>query len=237
MQPSGGYNVVPPPTTWNFMPPKPDLVFHTARIAVETDHLAFTVSDSKDDSETTAPQIAHSFVQSTEQVTPPRHSVQPVETPIIVATPKPTNPKTNGSGKRKNRKTCFVYRSVDHLIKDFNFHTKPKTQSTPRNNAHRGYNKQHASFTKKYPQKHIVSAAVLPKSKPVSVTAVRPIYAAVPKIMISRPRHAHLLNTRSNSTSRRHKTRSQSSQTSNSSLKVTATKAPVVSAAKGKKGK
>nr|GEX28419.1 hypothetical protein [Tanacetum cinerariifolium] len=189
------------------MPPKPNLVFHTAPIAVKTAHSAFTVqlspakpaedlshtnrpsapiikecvSDSEDESETTALQIAYSSVQSTEQVTPPRHSVQPVEAHILAATPKPTSPKTNSSGKRKNRKTCFVCRSMDHLIKDFNFHAKPKTQSTPRNYAHRGYNKQHASFTKKFPHKHIVPAAVLPKSRPVSVTVVRPICAAVPK--------------------------------------------------------
>nr|GFC43558.1 hypothetical protein [Tanacetum cinerariifolium] len=81
VQPSSGYNVVPPPITGNFMPPKPDLVFHTDPIAVQTDHLAFTVQlspakpaedlshtnrpsapiieewvyDSKDDSETTSP--------------------------------------------------------------------------------------------------------------------------------------------------------------------------------------
>nr|GFB99897.1 hypothetical protein [Tanacetum cinerariifolium] len=187
------------------MPSKPDLVFHTAPIAVETDHSAFTVqlspakpvkdlshtnrpsapiieewvSNSEDDSEITAPQIAHSSVQSTKQVTPPRHSI---EAPILAATPNPTSPKTSGSGKRNNRKTCFVCRSVDHLIKDCNFHAKPKSQPTPINNAHRGYNKQHASFTKKFPQKHIVHAAVLPKSKLLSVTAVRPICADVPKI-------------------------------------------------------
>nr|GEV70066.1 hypothetical protein [Tanacetum cinerariifolium] len=43
LQPSGGYHVVPPPTTGTFMPPKPDLVFHTVPIVVETDHSAFTV--------------------------------------------------------------------------------------------------------------------------------------------------------------------------------------------------
>nr|GEY32268.1 hypothetical protein [Tanacetum cinerariifolium] len=43
LQPSSGYNAVPPPITANFMPPKPDLAFHTTRIAVETDHLAFIV--------------------------------------------------------------------------------------------------------------------------------------------------------------------------------------------------
>nr|GFC89833.1 hypothetical protein [Tanacetum cinerariifolium] len=98
------------------MPPKPDLVFHIAPIAVKTTHSAFIVklssfeptqdlsytnrpsapiikewvSNSEDDSETTALQIAHSFVQSTKQVTPPRRSVQPVEAPILAATPKPT---------------------------------------------------------------------------------------------------------------------------------------------------
>nr|GEX13050.1 splicing factor U2af small subunit B-like [Tanacetum cinerariifolium] len=65
----------------------------------------------------------------------------------------------------------------------------------------------------------------------------RPVSAAVPKVMVTRPRHAHSLNTKSNSTIRRHKTRSQSSKTSNSSPKVTAAKAQVVSIAKGKKGK
>nr|GEZ17364.1 hypothetical protein [Tanacetum cinerariifolium] len=42
-QPNGGYHVVPPPITGTFMPPKPDLVFHTAPIVVKTDHSAFTV--------------------------------------------------------------------------------------------------------------------------------------------------------------------------------------------------
>nr|GFB16570.1 hypothetical protein [Tanacetum cinerariifolium] len=72
----------------------------------------------------------------------------------------------------------------------------------------RSYDKQYASSTKKYSQKHIVPAAVLTTSKPVSITATRPVNAAVPKIM-----------------------------TSNSSPKVTAAQAQVVSAAKGKKGK
>nr|GEZ75241.1 hypothetical protein [Tanacetum cinerariifolium] len=43
LEPNGGYNAVPPPITGNFMLPKPDLVFHTAPIVVETDHSAFTV--------------------------------------------------------------------------------------------------------------------------------------------------------------------------------------------------
>nr|GEV18636.1 retrovirus-related Pol polyprotein from transposon TNT 1-94 [Tanacetum cinerariifolium] len=172
---SGGYNVVPPPITGNFMPPKPDLVFHTTPIVVETDHSAFIVqlsptksaqdishttrpmapiiedwvSDSEDESEPNNPQSAPSFVQTFKHVKPSRHSVQFVQAPILAATSKPTSPKSNYSSKRKNMKTCFVCRSVDHLIKD-----------------------------------------LLTKSKPVSVTAARPVSAAVPKIMITRPKHA-----------------------------------------------
>nr|GEX79801.1 putative reverse transcriptase domain-containing protein [Tanacetum cinerariifolium] len=204
LSPSGGYHDFPPPITRNFMPPKPDLVFHTAPLAVESNHSAF--------------------------------NVQHIEVPILAATPKPTI-KTSSSGKRKNRKTYFVCRSMDYLIKDCDFHVKPQTKPTPRNSTHMGCNKQYASFTMKYPQKHKVPAAVLPKSKPVSVTAVRQVSATVPKIMKSRPRPAHPLNKKSNPSIRRYKTHNQFSKTSNSSSKVTTTKVSVVSAIKGKKGK
>nr|GEZ54195.1 hypothetical protein [Tanacetum cinerariifolium] len=126
---------------------------------------------------------------------------------------------------------------VDHLIKDCTFHAKPKPQSTQRNSAYRGYNKQYASSTKKYPQKRIVPTAVLTKSKPVSVTAARPVSVAVPKIMATKPRHTRSLHTNPNSIIRRHKTCSKFSKTSNSSLKVDDANAKIVSVAKGKKGK
>nr|GEV36507.1 hypothetical protein [Tanacetum cinerariifolium] len=204
------------------MPPKPDLVFHTAPIAVETDHSAFTVqlspfkpaqdlshttrplapiiedwvSDSDDESETndqTDPQSVSSFVQSSE--------------------------------------------SVDHLIKDCNYHAMKKAQPIPRNYAHKGYNKQNASFTHKHPPKHMVPAAVLTQSKLVSITAVIPVSVVVPKIMVTRPRHAHLIIKKSKSPIRRHITRIPSLKASNSPHRVTVAQALVLSVAKGKKGK
>nr|GEX61107.1 ribonuclease H-like domain-containing protein [Tanacetum cinerariifolium] len=213
LSPSGRYHVVPPPITGNFMPPKPDLSFNTAPLAVESDHSAFNVQRMN--------------------LSP---MTQPIEIPILAATLKPTI-KTSSSSKRKNRKTCFVCKSVDHLIKDCNFHVKPHTKPTPRNSAHRGYDKQNASSTKKYLPKHIVPAAVITKSKPVSVTAARPISADVPKIMATKPRHVCSLHTKTNSNIRRHKTHSRFSKTSNSFPKVTAAHANIVSAAKGNKEK
>nr|GFA01795.1 hypothetical protein [Tanacetum cinerariifolium] len=263
VQPSGGYNVVPPLITGNFMPPKPDLVFNTAPLVVESDHSAFNVqvntakpaqvishttesmapiiedwvSDSEDESEPNDQKSAPSFAQPSEQVKHSGHSAQAGEAPFLDHTPKPTSSKTNGSRKRKNRKTCFVCRGIDHLIKDCTFHVKPKTQPTPRNYIHRGYDKQYASYTKKYPQKHRVPAAVFTKSKPVSVTVARPVSAADPKIMAAKPRHAYSLHTKNNPIIRRHQTPSKFLKTSNSSPKVTIAHAKVVSAAKGMKGK
>nr|GFC91205.1 hypothetical protein [Tanacetum cinerariifolium] len=43
VQLSGGYNAIPPPITENFTPLKPDLVFNTTPLVVESDHLAFNV--------------------------------------------------------------------------------------------------------------------------------------------------------------------------------------------------
>nr|GEU70350.1 putative ribonuclease H-like domain-containing protein [Tanacetum cinerariifolium] len=82
-----------------------------------------------------------------------------------------------------------------------------------------------------------VPAVVITKSKPVSVTTSRPVSAAVPKIMATKPTHALSLHTKTNSNIRRHKTSRKFSKTSNSSPKVTAAHTKVVSAAKGKKGK
>nr|GEW30998.1 putative ribonuclease H-like domain-containing protein [Tanacetum cinerariifolium] len=227
LQPSGGYNVVPSPITGNFMPPKPNLVFHTAPIAVETDHSAFTVQPSpakptQDLSHTTRPMapIIEDWVSDPEDESEPN---DPHSVPSFVHISEHVN--------------LLDILSVDHLIKDCNFYAKPKAQPTSRNYAHRGYNKQKASFTQKHPQKQIVSAAVLTKSKPVSVTVVRQVSAVVPKIMVTRPRHAYSLTTNSKSTFKRHIPRSQSPKTSNSPPKVTAGKASVVCAAKGKKGK
>nr|GEV73213.1 ribonuclease H-like domain-containing protein [Tanacetum cinerariifolium] len=156
------------------------------------------VSDSEDESETTAPQIVPSFVQSTKQVKSPRHSVQHVEKSIPADTPKPK-----------------------------------MAQPTTTNHAHRGTHKQYARLTHKYPQKHLVPTAVLTQSKPVSITAVRPVSAAVPEIKVTRPQHDQQIVTKSNSPIRRYLTQSPSPKASNFPPKVTVVKAPVVSTAQG----
>nr|GFB66972.1 hypothetical protein [Tanacetum cinerariifolium] len=93
----GGYHAVPPPMTGTFMPPKPDLVFHTP-LSDENEHLAFNVQLSptkpeqdlpttssapiiedwvSDSEEADLPQVTNdvpSLAQSPELVKNPRHS-------------------------------------------------------------------------------------------------------------------------------------------------------------------
>nr|GEU50424.1 retrovirus-related Pol polyprotein from transposon TNT 1-94 [Tanacetum cinerariifolium] len=83
-----------------------------------------------------------------------------------------------------------------------------------------------------YPVETSISA-VLTQIKPVSITTVRPVSAAVPKIMVTRPRLAHSIVTKSKSPIRRYITHSQSPKTNNLPPRVTAVQASVVSAAQG----
>nr|GEX00918.1 hypothetical protein [Tanacetum cinerariifolium] len=99
--------------------------------------------------------IVPSFVQSTKQVKSPRLYVQHVETSIPADTPKPASPQPTRNGKRRNRKACFVCKSLDHLIKDCDYHEKKMAKPIARNHAHRGYHKPYASMTTQNPQKSI----------------------------------------------------------------------------------
>nr|GEV48912.1 ribonuclease H-like domain-containing protein [Tanacetum cinerariifolium] len=225
-QPSGGYHDVPPPYTGTFMTPKLDLVFNTAHIAVETNHLAFNVQLS--------PPKPERDLSHTSRPSAPIIEDWPIETTFQAATSVAASLKSNSSSKRRNRKAYFVCKSVDHLIKDCNYHSKIMAQPTPRNHAYRGHHKQYAPLTHSKPQKHKVSTAALTQSKPVSNTAVRPLSAALPNITVTRPRNAHQVVTKSKSPIRRHITRNPSSRTSNSPPRVNAVQVLVVSAAQGK---
>nr|GFA09297.1 hypothetical protein [Tanacetum cinerariifolium] len=139
--------------------------------------MAFSPSSSSSDNELSPSKPAQDL-SHTNRPSAPIIEDQPAETSILIATPKPLSLKSNRSGKRKNRKTCFLCKSVDHLIS-----------------------------------------------------------AAVPKFMVTRPRLAHPIVTKSKSPIRRHITHSQSLKASNSPPRVTVVQAPVVSAAQGMKGK
>nr|GFC49987.1 hypothetical protein [Tanacetum cinerariifolium] len=206
------------------MPPKPDLVFTNAPNDVETDHSAFNVKLSP----TKPDQNVPSFVQPPKQVKSPRPSIQHVETSIPTKT---SIPKPTCNGKRRNRKACFVCKSVDHLIKDYDYHEKKMAQPTARNHVPKGtvvvirfYSEWLWVFVHQGCRHHVFRFLV-----PINVA--RPITDVVPKIKVTRPRHDTPIVTNPNSPTRRHINRSPSPQASNSPPRVTAVKALVVNPA------
>nr|GEU89277.1 hypothetical protein [Tanacetum cinerariifolium] len=198
--PSDGYHVVPPPVTGTFMPPKQDLVFHTPP-SDENEHLAFNVQLSP-----TKP----------EQDLSSRPSA-----PILVAPSVPIRSNPHSKGSKRTQKACFVCKSVDHLIKDCNFHARKL--------AHRTYSSR--DIYKQYaPVNHSkflllkVSAAAPPRSQSVLTTADRTVSAVKPIFSMTRPKVASRAVSKSNSPLRRHLPCHSSSTSSNSPPRVTAAK-------------
>nr|GEU56848.1 hypothetical protein [Tanacetum cinerariifolium] len=217
-----GYHVVPPPYTGTFIPPKPDLVFHNVPNDVETVHPAFNVELShirpeNDLSHTYRPSapIIEDWISDSEDESKTKISQN-------TASPKPKS-----KGNNRNKKACFVCKSLTYLIKDCDYHEKKMAQPTARNHAQRGNHKQSASMTLLNPQRHVVPTAVLTHSKLVRITAVRPVTTAVPKPTMTRPRQAKTIVTKPNSPPRRHINRSPSPKASNFPPKETAVKAPM----------
>nr|GEW36401.1 hypothetical protein [Tanacetum cinerariifolium] len=113
--PSGGYHAVLPPVSGTFMPPKPDLVFHTPS-SDENEHLAFNV-----------------------QLSPTKSEQDLSSRPI--APHVPDRSKSYLKVSRRTKKTCFVCKSETHLIKDCDFHARKLAQKSY---ASRDIHKQYA---------------------------------------------------------------------------------------------
>nr|GFC59071.1 hypothetical protein [Tanacetum cinerariifolium] len=65
-----------------------------------------------------------SFAQSSELVKSLRHSGQLFQAPIPVTPTVPLRSKPHLKGSRRTKKSCFVCKSVDHLIKDCYFYAR-----------------------------------------------------------------------------------------------------------------
>nr|GEU58845.1 hypothetical protein [Tanacetum cinerariifolium] len=228
--PSGGYHAVPPLYTGTFMPPKPDLVFLTPS-SDETEHLAFNVQVSptkpdQDMSPRPSAPIIEDWIFDSEEDTQP-------QAPIPFTPTVPLSSKPHYKGTRRNKKACFVCKSVNHLIKDCDFYARKLAQRTY---ASRDIHKQYAPVNPSKSHMHKVPTAAPLQSQSVLTTAARPVSAVQPNLPMTRSKLAYRVVSKSNSPIRRHLPRHQSSKTNNSPPRVTVATAPVVSAAKGKKG-
>nr|GEY34423.1 putative ribonuclease H-like domain-containing protein [Tanacetum cinerariifolium] len=228
--PSGGYHTVPSLVTGTFMSPKPDLVFHTPP-SDENEHLAFNVQLSptkteQDLSSRPGAPIIKDWVSDSEEDTLP-------QAPILVAPTVPLKSNSHLKGSRKTKKACFVCKSVDHLIKDCDFHAKKLAH---RIYASRDIHKQYAPVNHSMFPLHKVPTATPPQSQLVLTTAARTVSAVKPIFSRTRPKLASHAISKSKSPLRRTLPCYPSSNPRNSPPKVTAPKAYAVSAAQDKQG-
>nr|GFA30510.1 hypothetical protein [Tanacetum cinerariifolium] len=233
--PSGGYHAVPPPVSGTFMPPKPDLMFHTPH-SDENEHLAFNdwVSDSREDDMPQVTKDVPSFAQSPKLVKSPRHSGLLSPPSMSAAPPVPLRTHSPSKGSRRTKKTCFMCKSKTHLIKDCDFYAIKLAQKSY---ASRDIHKQYALMNhSKFPL-HKVSAAAPSKSQPVLTTAARTVNAVKPKFSKTRPNIASYVVSKSKSPLRRPFTRHPSSKPSISPPRVPVAKLSAVSAAQNNHGK
>nr|GEV09248.1 hypothetical protein [Tanacetum cinerariifolium] len=250
---SGGYHTVPPLVTGTFMLPKPDLVFHTPP-SDENEHIAFNVQisptkpeqdlsfrpsapiienwvfDSEEDNMPHVSKDVPSFAQSYELVKSPRHSGQLFQAPIPVAPTVPLRSNPHSKGSRRTKKACFVCKSIDHLIKDCDFHARKL--------AHRPYaskdiHKQYAPVNHSKSLLHKVTTAAPPQSQSLLNTVARSVSAVKPTFSMTRPNLASRAVSKSKSPLRRHLPRRPSSNPSNSPPRVTAAKASTALRDKG----
>nr|GEW00191.1 hypothetical protein [Tanacetum cinerariifolium] len=126
------------------------------------------VSDLEDDSEAEIPQNSPSFVQPIKQVKTPRSSVKTVETSIPAANHKTAIPKPKSNGNNRNRKACFVCKSLTYLIKDFTT-TVRKTHVTRPRPAKTVVTKPHS------PPRRSINHSLSPKASnfPLKVTTAK----------------------------------------------------------------
>nr|GEW83144.1 retrovirus-related Pol polyprotein from transposon TNT 1-94 [Tanacetum cinerariifolium] len=205
-------------------PTKPDTYLsHTLKLSAPI--IKDWVSASEDDFEAEISQNAPSFVHPTDQVKTPRSSVKTVETSIPADNHKTAIPKPKSNGNRRNRKACFVCKSLDRLIKDYDFYEKQVAQTPIRNHAQRRNHQPYARMPLPNPQRHVVLTVVLTKSKLVPITAARPVTAVILKPLVTRLRQAKTVVTKPHSPPRRTINCSLSPKASTFPPKVTVAKA------------
>nr|GEV21048.1 hypothetical protein [Tanacetum cinerariifolium] len=152
-------------------------------------------------------------------------SVKTGEHPISATNLRKDIPKSRGHSNSRNRKACFVCKSLTHLIKECDYYEKKMVQKPIRNHAMKGNSQHYARMTHPNPHRHVVPTAVLTRSRLIPLHAARPVNTVVPQTKVTKPRPAKTVGIKPHSPPRRIINHRPSPQASNFPQKVTTVKA------------
>nr|GEW82722.1 hypothetical protein [Tanacetum cinerariifolium] len=167
-----------------FVPSKTDLVFHDAPTINDIVPTAFNVEPSPTKPNTDMSQSNKPFVPLIEDWVFDLEDDYEVEHHAPAENLRNDSLKSRGHTNSKNRKACFVCKSLTHLIKDCDYYEKKIVQKPVRNHAMRGDHQHYARMTHLNPQRHVVPTTVLTRSRIVPLSAARPINTAVPQTKV-----------------------------------------------------
>nr|GEV30246.1 ribonuclease H-like domain, reverse transcriptase, RNA-dependent DNA polymerase [Tanacetum cinerariifolium] len=218
-----GYHVVPPPYTRTFLPYKPDLVFTDDPNAGKS---IANIPDSEDETkiESVPKQREPSFVKSTEHVKHSRESFKKVEHNKQTAKLRTNNQKSRGNRKNWNNKACFVFGSLNHLIKDCDYYEKQMVQNPVWNSAMRVNHQNLVRMTHPHSKRNVVPTTVLTRSRLVSLNAAKSVPTAVTQSTVKCTRTVKNVFNKAHSPVRRPINQREATKNSNFNKKVTTVK-------------
>nr|GEV12336.1 hypothetical protein [Tanacetum cinerariifolium] len=185
--------------TFNFGPVKPNVVGYCWSFQADEEPtnyalMAYASSGSLSSSGSDNKKEP-SFVPTFEHVKTPRKSVKKVEHPKQAENLRTNNQKSSGHKKNWNKKACFVCRSLNHLIKNYDYYEKQMVQKHVWNSAMRVNHQNSVRMTHPYSNRNVVPTAVLTRSRLVSLNAARPVPTPVPQSTVKSPRPVkHVVN-------------------------------------------
>ncbi|GJY85819.1 ribonuclease H-like domain-containing protein [Tanacetum coccineum] len=213
-----GYNVIPPPYTGNFMPPKPDFSFSgleefvnepivseptVKKPKVETSEAKASVDKPKVVRKTNGALIIEDWVSDSEEDDVPQAKIQKktikpsfakiefVKSKEQVKSPRKTTVK-QGSNFEMFNKACYVCGSFDHLQYDCDNHQRQfnnkKMVKPVWNYTQRVNNQNFSRMTHPSPKRNMVPKAALMRSGLVSLTTARPVNTVQPRTIVNSAR-------------------------------------------------
>nr|GEX12556.1 putative ribonuclease H-like domain-containing protein [Tanacetum cinerariifolium] len=143
-------------------------------------------SDSEDEYEIeyVSKQKEPSFVQTSKHVKNPKASVKIVEHPKQAENLRTDTQKSRGPKNSRTRKACFVYKSLNHFIKDYDYYEKQMVQNPVWNNSMRVNHHNSARMTHPRSNRNVVPTTVLTSSGLVSLNAFIPVSTVVPQTTV-----------------------------------------------------